>query len=72
VQVLTRSGVTAVPAAYMLGVWILIQLVSSVGSITQTAQGGGVAYLAHVGGFVVGLVLVRFFAGGGRSQTAWA
>jgi membrane associated rhomboid family serine protease len=72
VQVLTRSGVMAVPAAYMLGVWILIQLVSSVGSITQTAQGGGVAYLAHVGGFVVGLVLVRFFASGGRSQTAWA
>jgi membrane associated rhomboid family serine protease len=38
----------------------------------QTAQGGGVAYLAHVGGFVVGLVLVRFFASGARSQTAWA
>jgi rhomboid family protein len=73
VQVLTRSGVMAVPAAYMLGVWILIQLVSGVGSIAQTAQGGGVAYLAHVGGFVVGLVLVRFFARGGRSQTAaWA
>jgi rhomboid family protein len=53
-------------------VWILIQLVSSVGSIAQTAQGGGVVYLAHVGGFVVGLVLVRFFASGGRSQTAWA
>ena len=72
VRVLTRSGVMAVPAAYMLGVWILIQLVSSVGSIAQTAQGGGVAYLAHVGGFVVGLVLVRFFASRGRSQTAWA
>ena len=72
VRVLTRSGVMAVPAAYMLGVWILIQLVSSVGSIAQTAQGGGVAYLAHVGGFVVGLVLVKFFASGGRSQTAWA
>jgi membrane associated rhomboid family serine protease len=72
VRVLTRSGVMAVPAAYMLGVWILIQLVSSVGSIAPTAQGGGVAYLAHVGGFVVGLVLVRFFASRGRSQTAWA
>ena len=72
VRVLTSSGVAAVPAAYMLGVWILIQLVSSVGTIAQTAEGGGVAYLAHVGGFVVGLVLVRFFARRGGSQTAWA
>jgi membrane associated rhomboid family serine protease len=72
VRVLTRSGVAALPAAYMLGVWILIQLASSVGSITQTDEGGGVAYLAHVGGFVVGLVLVRFFARGGRAQAAWA
>jgi membrane associated rhomboid family serine protease len=72
VRVLTSYGVAAVPAAYMLGVWILIQLVSSMGTIARTAESGGVAYLAHVGGFVVGLVLVRFFARGGRSQAAWA
>jgi len=72
VRVLTNYGVGSVPAAYMLGVWILIQLVSSAGAIAQTGEGGGVAYLAHVGGFVVGLVLVRFFARSGRSQTAWA
>jgi membrane associated rhomboid family serine protease len=73
VRVLTSYGVGTVPAAYMLGVWILIQVVSSVGSIAPTAEGGGVAYLAHVGGFVVGLVLARFFARGPRrSQAAWA
>ena len=72
VRVLTSYGVGSVPAAYMLGIWILIQLVSSVGTMAPRAEGGGVAYLAHVGGFVVGLVLVRFFARGGRSQTAWA
>jgi len=72
VRVLTGSGVAAVPAAYMLGVWILIQVMSSVGSIAGAPQGDGVAYLAHVGGFVVGLVLVRFFARGGRAQAAWA
>jgi len=62
VRVLTNYGVGSVPAAYMLGMWILIQLVSSAGTIAPNAEGGGVAYLAHVGGFVVGLALVRFFA----------
>jgi membrane associated rhomboid family serine protease len=72
VQVLTRGGVAAVPAAYMLGLWILIQFVNGMGSIAQTPETGGVAYLAHVGGFVVGLVLVRLFAARGRPQPAWA
>ena len=65
VRVLMRGGVTAVPAFVMLGLWILIQLVSSVGSVARTEEtGGGVAFLAHVGGFVAGLVLVKLFAAG--------
>ena len=66
VRVLTQRGVMAVPAFVMLGIWILIQLVSSVGSVARTEQteGGGVAFLAHVGGFVAGLVLVKLFAAG--------
>lgn len=63
VRILGRSGVSAVPAVYMLGVWILIQLASSVGTVARTSEtGGGVAYLAHVGGFAAGLVLVKLFA----------
>jgi membrane associated rhomboid family serine protease len=58
VRVFTRGGIMAVPAMYMLGFWILIQLVSSVGTIAQS-ESGGVAYLAHVGGFVAGLLLVK-------------
>ncbi len=72
VRVLTRSGVAAVPAAYMLGFWILIQLVSGLGSIADTPQGGGVAYLAHIGGFVAGLVLVKLFASGASVRPALA
>jgi membrane associated rhomboid family serine protease len=65
VRVLTRGGIVAVPAFVMLGLWILIQFVSGVGAIAQTEQtGGGVAYMAHVGGFVAGLVLIKLMAAG--------
>ena len=49
------------PAIVVLGFWIVIQLISQVGSIAQTSEGGGVAYMAHIGGFVAGLVLVKLF-----------
>ena len=64
VRILTRGGVMAVPAFYVLGFWIFIQFVNSAGSMARTSDtgGGGVAYLAHVGGFVAGLVLVKLFA----------
>jgi membrane associated rhomboid family serine protease len=62
VKVLTRGGVASVPALVVLGMWIVIQLVSQLGSITNTGEGGGVAYMAHIGGFVAGMALVKLFA----------
>jgi membrane associated rhomboid family serine protease len=50
----------ALPAWVMLGYWFLIQFVSGVVSIG--GEGGGVAFWAHVGGFVAGIVLVKLFA----------
>lgn len=50
---------TYVSAALLIGLWFLIQLLS-IGSIAA-AQGGGVAYLAHVGGFIFGCVVARLF-----------
>jgi AcrR family transcriptional regulator len=61
VRVLVRGGITSVPAIVVLGLWIVIQLISQVGSIAQTSEGGGVAYMAHIDGFVAGLVLVKLF-----------
>ena len=61
-RVLTRVGVVAMPAITVLGFWILIQLINGVGSLAVTANTGGVAYMAHVGGFVAGLVLVKLLA----------
>jgi membrane associated rhomboid family serine protease len=62
VKVLTRGGVASVPAIVVLGLWIVIQLVSQLGSIAETSQGGGIAYMAHIGGFVAGMALVKLFA----------
>jgi membrane associated rhomboid family serine protease len=51
--------VTFIPAALLIGFWFLTQLVSA-GSVAQV-QGGGVAYLAHIGGFIFGAVTARLF-----------
>jgi len=66
VYVMTWGGVMAVPAIFMLGLWIVMQLISGVGSIGVTARnaGGGVAYMAHIGGFAAGLILAPLFARG--------
>jgi membrane associated rhomboid family serine protease len=64
VRVLTRGGIASVPAVYVLGFWIVIQLISGFGSIAETSETGGVAYMAHIGGFVAGLALVKVFAAG--------
>ena len=51
--------VTFIPAALLIGFWFLIQLVN-VGSVAAV-QGGGVAYVAHVAGFVFGAGTARLF-----------
>jgi membrane associated rhomboid family serine protease len=64
VTVLIGRVLTEVPAIFAIGLWIVFQLISGIGAIansTQTAEIGGVAYVAHVGGFVTGLALVFLF-----------
>ena len=63
VRVLMYGGIAHVPALIVLGMWIVIQVLNSAGSMANTTEtGGGVAYLAHVGGFAAGVVLVKLFA----------
>ena len=66
VRVLTRGGIMSVPAIVVLGFWILIQMISGFGSLAATSEtsGGGVAYMAHIGGFVAGLVLANIMTAG--------
>jgi membrane associated rhomboid family serine protease len=60
VNVLLGRQIVAMPAFIVLGLWIVLQLVSGVGTIGYTdesADVGGVAYMAHIGGFVAGLLM---------------
>ena len=52
--------VTVIPAVVLIGLWFLIQLFSQVGAVAST-ESGGVAYMAHVGGFIFGAVSCRLF-----------
>ncbi len=52
--------VPLIPAALLVGIWFLLQLFSELGAVA-TVQSGGVAYMAHIGGFVFGMLASRFF-----------
>ncbi|HEX5469290.1 MAG TPA: rhomboid family intramembrane serine protease [Gaiellaceae bacterium] len=52
------------PALVFLGLWFVLQLFLGSQSFVQPESGGGVAFFAHIGGFIFGLVLVRVFTAG--------
>ena len=55
--------IVALPALLVLGLWILIQVLFGVYELGQpVGEAGGVAYFAHIGGFVFGLILIKLFA----------
>ena len=68
VKVLQGQQVIQVPALIVIGIWIILQFFSGIGSIANTAQTGGVAYMAHIGGFLAGFVLTFLFRGSGGVQ----
>jgi membrane associated rhomboid family serine protease len=62
VRMLLGRGIVEVPAFVALGIWILFQVIQGMGMLGGEQQGGGgVAYAAHIGGFIAGLILVKFF-----------
>lgn len=65
VTVILFRFLTDVPAYVAIGIWFAFQLISGLGMLGGGSQQGGVAYAAHVGGFVAGLVLIKFFDKGG-------
>jgi rhomboid family protein len=68
IKVLVGGALVQMSALVVIGFWIILQLLSSVAAITASSQtSGGVAYMAHIGGFVAGLVLTYAFRGTGRA-----
>jgi len=63
------TRITFIPAALLIGLWFLIQLFNQVGAVADV-QGGGVAYAAHVGGFLFGAITARLFESS-RSRSGW-
>lgn len=61
VSVLQGQRVIPVSALIVIGLWFVLQLFSGIGSVVSTADTGGVAYLAHIGGFVAGFLLTFVF-----------
>lgn len=68
IRVLQGQRVVQAPALMVIGFWIVLQLFSGIGSIASTADTGGVAYMAHIGGFVAGFVLTFLFRGNTSPQ----
>jgi len=73
VSVLMGRRVIPMPALVVIGFWIVLQLFSGFGALATaaSAETGGVAYMAHIGGFIAGFVLTFLF-GGRRSDLAGA
>lgn len=68
IRVLQGQQVVQAPALMVIGFWIVLQLFSGIGSIANTADTGGVAYMAHIGGFVAGFVLTFLFRGNSQPR----
>jgi len=77
VSVLMGRRVIPMPALVVIGFWIVLQFFSGIGALatTTSAETGGVAYMAHIGGFIAGFALTFLFRGrrsdlaGARQQT---
>ena len=72
VNVLLGRQIVAMPALIVIGLWIALQLFSEVGALgstDETSDVGGVAYMAHIGGFLAGLAIAVIFSTIARFKT---
>ena len=67
VRVLQGQRIIPVPALMVIGLWFILQLFSGIGAIVSASTGsGGVAYMAHIGGFLAGILLTNLMLGSRR------
>ncbi|MBC8043436.1 MAG: rhomboid family intramembrane serine protease [Rhizobacter sp.] len=75
VRVLFVRMIVPMPAIVVIGLWIALQFVNGFGSIAnteETGETGGVAYMAHIGGFVAGFILCFLLRDRGTARSATA
>jgi membrane associated rhomboid family serine protease len=72
VTVILFRFLTDVPAYVAVGIWFAFQLISGLGMLGGGSQQGGVAYAAHIGGFVAGVALVKLFTIGRGSPPTYS
>jgi membrane associated rhomboid family serine protease len=70
VTVILFRFLTDVPAYVAIGIWFAFQLISGLGMLGEGSAQGGVAYAAHIGGFIAGVALIKLFDRGGSRQPA--
>lgn len=63
VTVIAGYGIVQMPALFVIGLWFVLQLFSGIGSLGAAADTGGVAFMAHIGGFVTGVILAVILRG---------
>ncbi len=68
VRVLFFYAIVEVPALVAVGLWFVFQVVSGLGYLGGGRSGGGVAYAAHIGGFVAGFATVKLWGAGRGPQ----
>lgn len=72
IRVLMGRGIAHVPAMVVLGFWIVLQFINQIGQMGTSTETAGVAYWAHIGGFIAGVVFAFLLGGSSRRQTAIA
>jgi membrane associated rhomboid family serine protease len=70
--IVLRGFVTQVPGWVAVGLWFVLQLINGLGMLGGGSQAGGVAYAAHIGGFIAGFALVKLFVIGRPRRPAQA
>jgi membrane associated rhomboid family serine protease len=70
VTVILFRFLTDVPAYVAIGIWFAFQLIEGLGFLGGGSQLGGVAYAAHIGGFIAGIALVKVFAIGRQGSSS--
>ena len=61
IRIFFFKNIQYIPAAAIIFLWLVIQFLNGIGTLDKSVNTGGVAFWAHIGGFVAGLILARFF-----------